>query len=364
MLIPQRTLDSADKVLFIAHLALGDFAYLHNFFEAFAKQYPSIAIHVWVDELRRTSDSTKWPGLKRYALYDWLRACPFITKIYDETYSPGGLKESIRWAQSERYSLVISLATLRPHRYAKMARLISPDGFLVGMKKNPKFFQFHHFWAYQRLDRVVSEFESKKGSQAHVTDMYGYWFKVIGDVELSHKARFPHLDIPVEWLAKAKKQLNDADVCASESRLIFINPFAKTKKRCWPLEKVVALIKSMRELPAWKESVFLVNAMPQDIETVRSLINEHSLEGTEPFSAEENFFQLPAMLAQCELIISVETAVMHLANAVHVPVIALMRQKNPEWVPIDRENSTVIIAEGKSDWVDTISIQQVLDALP
>ena len=104
--------------------------------------------------------------------------------------------------------------------------------------------------------------------------------------------------------------------------------------------------------------------MPQDIDRVKALIKEYSLRDTEPFSAEANFFQLPAMLAQCELIISVETAVMHLANAVHVPVIALMRQKNPEWVPIDRENSTVIIAEGKSDWVDTISIQQVLDALP
>jgi ADP-heptose:LPS heptosyltransferase len=45
------------------------------------------------------------------------------------------------------------------------------------------------------------------------------------------------------------------------------------------------------------------------------------------FLSAENFFQLPAMLSWCDLIISVETAVMHLANAVHVPVIALMRQK-------------------------------------
>jgi len=364
MLIPERTLDSADKVLFIAHLALGDFTYLHNFFQAFAKQYPSTSIHVWVDELRRTSDTSKWPGLKRYALYDWLKACPFIAKIYDETYSPEGLKESIKWAQSERYSLVISIATLRPHRYAKLARAISPDGFLIGLRKSPQFFQFHHFLAYRSLDRVVPEFEAQKGSLTHVTDMYAHWFKVIAAVELSHRARFPHLDIPAEWLAQAKKQLNDWGTWVPQSRLVFINPFAKTKKRCWPLDKVVRLIQAMRELPAWKESVFLVNSMPQDIETVRGLIKEHCLAGTEPFSAEENFFQLPAMLAQCELIISVETAVMHLANAVHVPVIALMRQKNPEWVPIDPEISTVIVAEGRNDWVDAISIRQVMDALP
>lgn len=84
---------------------------------------------------------------------------------------------------------------------------------------------------------------------------------------------------------------------------------------------------------------------------------------TELFSAEENFFQLPAILEQCDLIVSVETAIMHLANAVHVPVIALMRQKNPEWVPIDRANSTVITAAGRGDWVKAVSVEQVMKAM-
>ena len=77
----------------------------------------------------------------------------------------------------------------------------------------------------------------------------------------------------------------------------------------------------------------------------------------------DNFFQLPAVLSECDLIISVETAVMHLANAVHVPVIALMRQKNPEWVPIDSANSTVITAARRRDWVKAITVDQVMKAL-
>jgi heptosyltransferase-3 len=60
----------------------------------------------------------------------------------------------------------------------------------------------------------------------------------------------------------------------------------------------------------------------------------------------------------------VETAVMHLANAVHVPVIALMRQKNPEWAPIDRNNSTVITANHRRDWVKAVTVEQVLKAIP
>jgi ADP-heptose:LPS heptosyltransferase len=80
-------------------------------------------------------------------------------------------------------------------------------------------------------------------------------------------------------------------------------------------------------------------------------------------SANDNFFQLPAMLAECDLIISVETAVMHLANAVRVPVIALMRQKNPEWKPIDAGNSTVIMPAKRTAWVNKITVDEVVNAL-
>jgi hypothetical protein len=41
-----------------------------------------------------------------------------------------------------------------------------------------------------------------------------------------------------------------------------------------------------------------------------------------------------------------------------------MRQKNPEWVPIDRENSVVITAAKRSDWVKEIPVVQVMARLP
>jgi ADP-heptose:LPS heptosyltransferase len=54
---------------------------------------------------------------------------------------------------------------------------------------------------------------------------------------------------------------------------------------------------------------------------------------------------------------------MHLANAVHVPVIALMRQKNPEWAPIDEANSVVITVKNRDDWVDKITVDDVVAVL-
>jgi ADP-heptose:LPS heptosyltransferase len=361
-LVPAELLASGGKILFIAHLALGDYTYLQNFFQAFAQAHPGLQIHLWVDEVRRTSKSAEWKFLKKYALYDWVGSCSFFSKIYQRTYSPELFRESIVEAQREQYPVVVSIATLRPHFYAALAREISPKGFVAGMKPKARLTQLHHLPAYRKLDAAISP-QAQDQAEPHITDTYASWFRQLFGLELPPAARYPFVDIPQVWKQSAREQLRHWDF-PEEGRLVFINPYAKTEKRCWPLEKVVALIREMSAQEAWRDACFIVNAVPQELEHARGVIEHQRLKRTRLFSAEENFFQLPAMLQRCSLIISVETAVMHLANAVGVPVIALMRQKNPEWVPIDRENSIVITAARRSDWVREIPVAWVMRELP
>jgi heptosyltransferase-3 len=367
-LISPALLKKSDKILFIAHLALGDFTYLQNFFQAFAHANPHLKVHLWVDEVRRTSDTTQWPHLQKYSLYDWVAACPFFSKVYSRTYSPALYQESISEAQQEHYPIVVSLATLRPHLYAGLAREISPNGLVVGMRKSVKFFQPHHHLAYRKLDATIStDLPTTPGSseQPHISDVYAYWFRQLSGLDVPPAERFPFVAIPSQWQQYASDKLASWGVSGNAPRqhgkLVFINPYAKTKKRCWTLEQVAALIMAMQQQAGWQDSTFIVNAVPQELSHARAVIEARQLPRTELFSAED---QLPAILAQCDLIISVETAVMHLANAVHVPVIALMRQKNPEWAPIDRNNSTVITANHRRDWVKAVTVEQVLKAIP
>jgi heptosyltransferase-3 len=372
-LIPAELLQKSDKILFIAHLALGDFTYLQNCFEAFARAYPHLKVHLWVDEVRRTGDARQWEHLKKYSLYDWTAACPFFDKVYTRTYSPALYRESIAEAQRERYPVVVSLATLRPHLYAGLAREISPNGLVIGMRKAVKWFQPHHAAAYRKLDAAIAPYKVDRGDPQHISGVYADWFRQLSGLDIPAAARFPFVRIPQQWQDHVRRQLAQwrmapkdpapNDTAPRRDPLIFINPFAKTKKRCWPLERVAELIAAMRQQPAWRDAAFIVNAAPQDLEHARRVIGSYGLERTELFSADENFFQLPAMLEQCDLIVSVETAVMHLANAVHVPVIALMRQKNPEWTPIDKANSTVITAPRRRDWVKAVSVEQVMKAM-
>jgi ADP-heptose:LPS heptosyltransferase len=360
-LVPPELLASGGKILFIAHLALGDYTYLQNFFRAFAHAHPGLKIDLWVDEVRRTSNSEEWKFLEKYALYDWVASCPFFGKIYRRTYSPQLFRESIAEAQREQYPVVVSIATLRPHFYAALAREISPNGFIAGMKPKAKLTQLHHLPAYRKLDAAIAPHAANQ-LEPHITDTYAGWFKQLFGLDLPGAARHPFVDIPAAWLQAARQQLQQWGF-PEGAKLVFINPYAKTPKRCWPLDKVAALIKEMAAQEAWRDACFIVNAVPEELARARAAIEHQRLARTQLFSAEENFFQLPAMLKQCSLIISVETAVMHLANAVGVPVIALMRQKNPEWVPIDRANSIVISAAKRSDWVKEIPVAAVMKEL-
>lgn len=362
-LIAPELLRTSNKILFIAHLALGDFTYLQNCFQAFAQAYPQLRIDLWVDEVRRTGDPSQWAHLKKYSLYDWVKACPFFHKIYDRTYSPQLYRESIAEAQGEAYPIVVSLATLRPHRYAALARSIAGDAFVVGMKAPVGLFQLHHLLAYRKLDAAILSYSLDRNHPQHISAVYADWFRQLCGIEIARAARFPFVMIAEQWMRDADAKLAAWGFAERTGKLVFINPFAKTKKRCWPLERVAQLIAAMRQQDGLSDACFIVNAAPNELANARAVFAAYALKNTELFSAERNFFELPAIMQRCDLIISVETAVMHLANAVHVPVIAMMRQKNPEWVPLDRDNSTVILSARRRDWVKTITVEQVLKGI-
>jgi ADP-heptose:LPS heptosyltransferase len=365
-LVAPALLRQADKILFIAHLALGDFAYLQACFQAFARAYPHLKIHLWVDERRRTSRSTEWAHLKKYALYDWLAECPCIARVYDETYSPELYRESLAQARRENYPIVVSLAVLERHKYASMARSISPQGFVVGQKKRVRPYDLVKRLIYRKLDASIPAYTPSSQPDRHISDIYAGWFTQLFGMEIPRAARFPVLNIADRWIAYARHQFAEwgfLGIDGKPSRVVFLNAFSKSVERSWPLERIIGLIRVMRCRPEWSDVGFVVNVVPEALTRARALFGDAGLERTHLFSAEDNFFQLPAVLSLCELIISVETAVMHLANAVHVPVIALMRQNNPEWAPIDRANSTVITAPRHGDWVDRIDVQDVMRVL-
>jgi ADP-heptose:LPS heptosyltransferase len=365
-LVPAEILASSDKILFIAHLALGDFTYLQSCFRAFARAHPHIRIHLWVDERRRTSRASEWEHLKKYALYDWLAEMPCFDKVYRQTYSPALFHDSVQEARQQDYPVVVSLATLERHKYAVLARKISPRGFVVGQKKRVRPYDLVKYLIYRKLDAAIPAYSTASHPDKHISDIYAGWFTQLFGIGIPPAARFPVLNIPERWMRYAHEQFAGwgfEEGKEARHGVVFLNSYSKSPERNWPVQRVIELIQAMRRHDAWRNAGFIINVVPEDLARVRKLFEGQALERIEFFSAEENFFQLPAVLSLCKLIVSVETAVMHLANAVHVPVIALMRQKNPEWMPIDKRDSTVITVPRRDDCLDKLGVDDVMAVL-
>lgn len=365
-LVPQDLLAKSDKILILGHFAIGDFVYFQNYLMAFAQQYPHLKIHVWVDEVRRTSCFWRWKNLKKYALYDWLDTCPFIHKLYRETYSPGTLKKSIKEAQNEHYPIVVTVATLRSANYALLAREIGQKSFVVGLKQKTNCFQFLKRWRYKKLDASLCIDQLTLPVGYHVSDTYAQWFERLFGVIVAPSARAPFIQVPRKWITYAKLHFLKYGIDKKTKefgKVIFINAVAKSKKRDWPLEKVLQLVTALKQDDQWGDVSFLVNVMPEDYHRVRAFFNQHSINNLYLFTAAYNFFQLPAVLSICDLIVSVETSVMHLASALKIPVVALMRTKNPEWVPWDSSRRVIVWADKRNDWVNDIAVDVVLQEI-
>ena len=365
-LVPEALLQGAAKILFVTHLAIGDFAYMQTYFAAFAQKYPHIKIDLWVDEVRRTRLFWRWKYLKNYSLFDWLKTTGLFNKIYDKNYSVGLFKKSIRDAQAENYPIIISFASVRPYDYARYARIMAPQGFVAGIKTPLTRMHWLKARAYRKLNAALTVDPKKEFVDKHITDVYATWFERLCGVRVAPEARRPFIAIPRKWITFAKLRFMKWGIDKKTKefgKVFFINAFAKDTKRCWPVENVVALIKSIKHEDAWSDLSFVVNATPEEFSALKKIFDQESLNNVYLFTASHSFFQLPAVIYICDLVISVETAVMHLASALGVPVIALMRQKNPEWAPWDAQKRQLVLCERRDQFIKDIPVAAVFSAL-
>ncbi len=354
-LISEEQLYNADKILFIDALAIGDFCYFQNFYAAFSRKYPHLKIDLWVEEVRRSSNPKEWPALKNYALYDWLRSIPYFRHIYTETYSPQLFRESRIRARGEEYPIVVSLGTRKAHHFANLARDIAPKGYIVGQKKSPLPFQLNRILAYRKLDASLPP---PSGNETHISDRFANWFQALFALQLDAQQRHPYLDLPKKATRAIQEWLKERAL-AESNPLILINPFAKMDDRSWGLTATFTLIQKLRNHPHFKKGHYIINVAPERLAEVVERIGLDEAQYITPFTAADNFFQLPALLAEVDLVISAETSVMHLANLVGSKTLALMRAKNPEWVPYNRAITSVIFTKNLGDHLYKIPVTAV-----
>ena len=334
-IVPNELLEKSSKILFIGGVAIGDFSYLHNYFEALHAQYPNLKIDLWHDEYRGKNCLLRWKSQKHDIVYEWLESCAFFNKIYKNVGAWWNIPRFFKQLKREDYPIVVCLFNLRVARTERFAKLISPQGFIV-----------------RAVD--TSDFDC-------TINAFAYLFKKIFGINLSHEQRALSLKIPEKWINFTRSRIEEFGI-KKDHKIIFLNSFAKDAKRCWGIDQVIELIKLLKQDKHFFNASFIVNTLPDKKNSILNSVKNNCLHNVHVFTAQKSFFELPAVISLSDLVISVDTSVVHLTYALDKPLVALMRQKNAYIFP-KTPKTCAIFTHNRSDWTKKIGVDVVFNSI-
>lgn len=364
----------AKKLLIIGSIAIGDFVYLQNSFRALRAAYPHLQVDLWLHDPRVTSWVKRLytkANLKKYVVADWIETCGIFDITYVTNYSASKIQDSIKAAQHQEYDLVMVGYSPMPHALMKYARAIAPKAFIVSAQlahgnKNP----LTRFWRWAtslRHAHATFKTQSRETDAQHISEVLAqelsYWSGVI----MTKEEQRPSVEIPEAWKSYGQLKLLQWGIPHHQrhnERVIFINIFAKGAKRCWPLTKALELVSALQTNLKWCNAHFVLNAEPHNLPKVEAAIKKARLNRVHTFTAQKSFYQLPAVLEQMDLVISVDTSTVHIASAFDRPVIDLIlnRAANFIWRPYNPARSRLVVSPSRYKTSD-ITVDQVVKAV-
>lgn len=361
-LIPSERLAQARRLLFVSPLALGDFLYIKTFLAALKQQHPALEVDIWLDDNRNNQDS--WRLSRSKIMQQWIAAEPAFSRSYGCSDSKAMQDRQVEAAKALDYDLVITHSGSKSEQFSALARRISPKGFIVTSLAKSKFGGLLDPWFFRHSDKTFKIDVAALGEQHHITDRYYQLLHRVAGLTLDKSAFMPSLTITPEVTETAKAWLSKTFHGQSQGRLYFLNHLSTNKKRDWHQSQLFELIARLTEQAP--DSRFIVNSTPENFSALEQAIaDEPKLANSQvaAFTVQDNFFELPAMIAAADMVITVETAIMHFATASQRPLIAMMRQKKPYWAPPETTSSKVLYASTGKGYVCDIGVDEVLATL-
>lgn len=336
-IIPKSLLEKSEKILFIGSIAIGDFTYLQACFRSLAQQYPNLKMDLWIDEYRGKSPILRWGHKKHDIVYDWIESTSLFNKVFKNVGAWWNLPNFLKQLRQKNYPIVVCLFGKRST--LDFAKKISPEGFIAQTNES--------------------------SGTTHVAQVFAEIFSQMFGIEVLNWQKPAAFTIDKQVLDRVQARLKSCQipaqqVPAKDNKIIFINAFAKNIKRCWSVKNVFELIRMLQMDSSFADTNFIINTLPDKKEMIENFIKKNSLRNVHVFTVEKSFYELPAIISLCDLIISVDAAVVHLAYAQGVPIVALMRQKNLCWVP-PTALEFAVFAKRRSHWTRQINVEDVFE---
>lgn len=223
--------------------------------------------------------------------------------------------------------------------------------------------------------RVYTDFTERMGS-LHTLD---YHLALLRPLGIENAATNLHLNIPSAARHKAQTLLRQAKI---DNQFAVLHPGAARAEKFWEVERWVEVINRARP----KIDIVLTGTRSQfeqeHIRQIKAKLGEVTPKGfaspdhfgVVDLSGRTDLLTFAALIAQARLLVTVDSAAMHLAAATQTPQIVLFGPTNPfHWRP--RESPALILQGGSNDPVNEfesrqhrvpmkqISTEQVIDAM-
>jgi ADP-heptose:LPS heptosyltransferase len=186
---------------------------------------------------------------------------------------------------------------------------------------------------------------------------------------LGHAVPFyePRIFFTERDVERAAQWLDSFAAQTTAPRIVFVTQNSGGQKNQWSSERFQQVILNL-SLVSGAVPIFVGTA--KDVIPIEELRSDLASQGIS-LAGKTTIAELAAVLAQCDLIVSLDTGTFHVARAVGLPgvVIAPAWQSPLEWLPVQSPRYRVLrgpsIHEIPADYsIDEIGVEQVLDAAP
>lgn len=137
---------------------------------------------------------------------------------------------------------------------------------------------------------------------------------------------------------------------------IILNPYGAVEKRCLNDEKIKEIINLV--ISKIEQSKVYINADPNRYEKIESLVKSLKNDRVEVLPLEKNILEVSKRISECDLMISVDTGIVHIASTYNKPMICIYNSKNElKRFPPKGDNVQVILKDGES--INNISLEEL-----
>ncbi len=326
---PLPQLREIKSILIIPNDPIGDLLLSVPLWSKLVKEKPSLRIGIGVSERNR----------------EIVGYIPDVSDYYDlHTTNVLQLYRNIRIAKKDRYDVVLTTAGYyKPTRFAFISRLIAGKGFTATMhtSRSERYARIYSWCRKRRVDPYPQP----------MVEQYQDMIEQIFHITYTAEERIPALDLTPRSLSDTQR-IDNVLLKNKASSYIHLNLEAKIGERELGIEKSKVIMRTIRE--QYPHIVALVTAS-----------NDYWREYENQFNAEEGIirFDTPTLAALIDvvrgakLVISPDTAVVHIAASLHKPIIAFYPLKD-EWLPYGVGAYIFCPERGKP--VSTIPLEPVL----